>query len=391
MNAADQESRVGTASRASKTTAPSSFQSHLDSDGTLQIVLSGNLDTQTTGSLVRQTQAALTTATGVSIDASGVEYCDMAGVAYLLELRRRQEAAGSRFKLTGLKEEFSRLLQLFDADELFQAEAAQAVRVPLVEQIGRRTMDAIRSASDMVGFLGEVTVSCVRSVMRRQKVRWSDTFLVAEAAGVRALPVISLMGLILGLIVAFQGAIPLKRYGGEVLVADMVILAMFREMGPLFTAIILAARSSSAFAAELGTMKINEEVDALKTMGLDPVPFLVMPRILAGVLVAPLLTVVTNIMGLVGGGIVFLFMGFTSTTYMERLLLRGRAGDFVGGLFRALVFGVLIAGIGCLQGLRTGRGARAVGASTTGAVVSSIVAIILADGLLAVVYYKLGF
>jgi phospholipid/cholesterol/gamma-HCH transport system permease protein len=382
---------VGTASRTPQAAAPNSFQFHRDASGTLRISLQGRLDAQATGTLVRQTRDALRQEADVIVDAGGLAYCDVAGAAYLLELRRSQDATGRKLEIQGLREEFTRLLELFDADALFQAEAIAPRRPPWLERIGRSTVAAARDARDMLVFLGEVTVSLGRSLVRRQKIRWTETFLVAEAAGVRALPVISLMGLIMGLIVAFQGAVPLKRYGGEVLVADMVVLAMFREMGPLFTAIILAARSSSAFAAELGTMKINEEVDALKTMGLDPVPFLVMPRILAGVVVAPLLTIVTNLMGLVGGLIVFVFMGFTPVTYMERLLLRGRAGDFLGGLFRALVFGILIAGIGCLQGLRTGRGARAVGASTTGAVVSSIVAIIIADGLLAVVYYKLGF
>ena len=381
---------MSTAYRPPEATHQGSFQCSRDDSGTLRIILQGRLDSSRTGTLVRQTRAALDAHADVIVDATGVAYCDVAGVAYLLDLRQRQDAAGRKLEIVGLKAEFTRLLDLFDADALVTAEARAASRPPLVERIGRETVAALRGAGEMLSFLGEVTVTSVRSIFRRQKIRWSDTFMVAEAAGIRALPVISLMGLILGLIVAFQGAIPLKRYGGEVLVADMVVLAMFREMGPLFTAIILAARSSSAFAAELGTMKINEEVDALKTMGLDPVPFLVMPRILAGVLVAPLLTVVTNIMGLVGGGIVFLFLGFTPVTYMERLLLRGSAKDFAGGLFRALIFGILIAGIGCLQGLRTGRGARAVGASTTGAVVSSIVAIILADGLLAVVYFKLG-
>ncbi len=262
--------------------------------------------------------------------------------------------------------------------------------MPLPERVGRATLETLSRLGETVVFIGEVVVSLARIFTRRQRVRWRETFLVAEAAGLQALPVICMMGLILGLIVAFQGAIPLRRYGGEMLVADMVVLAMFREMGPLFTAIILAARSSSAFAAELGTMKINEEVDALRTMGLDPVPFLALPRLLAGVLVAPLLTVFTNFMGLVGGGLVFLSMGFTPVTYVERLLLRGSAVDFVGGLFRALVFGVIVAGVGCMQGLRTGRGARAVGASTTSAVVSSIVGIIIADGLLAVMFYAVG-
>lgn len=373
--------------------ADDSVLSHGDmfrrTDERLTLMLRGRLDAQSAGGLWRRTRSELRTPTAVVVDASGVTYCDISGAGYLLDLRRHQRAAGRPLEINGLRDEFSRLLDLFDLERL-QVEAAPATHMPLPESVGRRTMALLAELRDMVVFVGEVVVSLGRVLTGRQRLRWRDTLLVAESAGLNALPVVLLMGLILGLIVAFQGAIPLRRYGGEVLVADMVVLAMFREMGPLFTAIILAARSSSAFAAELGTMKINEEVDALRTMGLDPVPFLALPRILAGVLVAPLLTVFTNVMGLVGGGLVFLSMGFTPVTYMERLLLRGSAVDFVGGLFRALVFGVIIAGVGCLQGLRTGRGARAVGESTTGAVVSAIVGIILADGLLAVLYYAVG-
>jgi phospholipid/cholesterol/gamma-HCH transport system permease protein len=323
------------------------------------------------------------------VDAAGITYCDISGIGFLMHLRGRLEAAGRACTIRGLDPETARLQELFDPAALaVGAEVSRRV-MPIPEVVGRATVQVLEDLRDLVVFIGEVAANLGRLLTRRQRLRWNDTFMVAESAGLRALPVVCLMGLILGLIVAFQGAVPLRRYGGEILVADMVILALFREMGPLFTAIILAARSSSAFAAELGTMKINEEVDALRTMGLDPVPFLALPRIVAGVITTPLLTVFLNLAGLVGGGVVFLAMGFTLQTYVERLVLRGSAGDLLGGLFRSLVFGVLVAGIGCLQGLRTGRGARAVGESTTRSVVSAIVAVIIADGLLAVVYYAL--
>ena len=161
-------------------------------------------------------------------------------------------------------------------------------------------------------------------------------------------------------------------------------------MAPFFTAIILAGRSGSAFAAEIGTMKVNEEVDALKTMGLDPVPFLAIPRVIAGVCVAPILTTFANLAGLIGGGVVFISLGFPLVTYVNRLMLRGDLNDFLGGLFKSLVFGVIVASIGCHQGLQTGTGARAVGESTTRSVVSGIILIVIADGLLTVIFYYLG-
>jgi phospholipid/cholesterol/gamma-HCH transport system permease protein len=170
----------------------------------------------------------------------------------------------------------------------------------------------------------------------------------------------------------------------------MVVLAMFREMGPMFTAIILAGRSGSAFAAEIGTMKVREEIDALTTMGLDPVSFLAVPRVLAGIVVTPLLTAFANLFGLIGGGLVFMSLDFSFETYLSRVLMRGDLIQLFGGLTKALFFGLIVSGVGCLEGLRTGSGARAVGESTTRSVVTSIVLIILSDGLFGVAYYFLG-
>jgi len=182
----------------------------------------------------------------------------------------------------------------------------------------------------------------------------------------------------------------MKRFGADIFVANLVALTIFRELGPLLTAILLAGRTGSAFAAELGTMKINEEVDALTTMGLQPVRFLVVTRVVATVAVTPLLTIFANIFGLVGGAVVMLYMGFPLVAYVNQVNMAAKSGDFLGGIFKALVFGLLVAAVGCLRGLETRTGASGVGASTTNAVVSGIVLIILVDGLFAVVYFTLG-
>jgi phospholipid/cholesterol/gamma-HCH transport system permease protein len=353
--------------------------------------LGGRLDSRTTGGVWRRLQEALHTPADLVLDASGIRYCDISGVGVLLEIRRRQQAAGRSFRIRGLAEEFQRLLEQFEKAPSEPPDERPKRRVPLPERVGRSTVDAWEDFRNLVIFIGELVANLGRILTRRQKVRWSDTLLIAESVGVRALPIITLMGIVLGLIIAFQGAVPLRRYGGEVLVADMVVLAMFREMGPLFTAIMLAARSASAFAAELGTMKVNEEIDALKTMGLRPVAFLAVPRVAAGIFVAPILTMYMNLCGLIGGGVVFVGLGLHAETYIERIVLRGSAGDLMGGLFRSLIFGVIVAGVGCLQGLQTGTGARAVGESTTRSVVSSIILIIIADGLISVLFFFLGF
>jgi phospholipid/cholesterol/gamma-HCH transport system permease protein len=350
--------------------------------------IQGRLDARTTGGVWRQAQAAFKRPADMIVDASGVGYCDLSGIGLLVDLRERQKAAGRSFRIEGLAEDSRRLLEMFDKDEAVPEAVPR--RVPLPETVGRATMEVLNNLRELVTFVGELVANLGRVVVHRQKVRWGDTLLVAESAGVHAIPIITLMGLMLGLILAFQGAVPLRRYGAEILVADMVVIAMFREMGPLFTAIMLAARSASAFAAELGTMKVNEEVDALKTMGLSPVSFLAVPRVLAGVFVTPILTVYMNLWGLVGGWAVFVGLGFQTQVYVDRIILRGSAGDLLSGLFRSLIFGIIVAGVGCMEGLRTGTGARAVGESTTRSVVTAIILIILADGLISVMFFSLG-
>jgi phospholipid/cholesterol/gamma-HCH transport system permease protein len=213
---------------------------------------------------------------------------------------------------------------------------------------------------------------------------------VAEASGARALPIIGMLGFLVGLIMAFQGAVLMAQFGAEIYIADFVGKSVARELGPLITAIIVAGRTGSAFAAEIGTMKVNEEIDAFTTMGLDPVRFLVIPRVLAATWMTPLLAVLTNIFALAGGAIVMKGLGFPLITYVNRVLAAVTVMDYTGGLIKAFIFGLLISGAGCLCGLRTGAGASAVGNSATRAVVSSIIMIVIADGIFAVLFYFLG-
>ena len=179
----------------------------------------------------------------------------------------------------------------------------------------------------------------------------------------------------------------MRRFGAEIFVADFLGIAMFRELGPLLAAILLAARSGSAFAAEIGTMKINEEIDALTTMGLEPLRFLVVPRVLAAMAVVPTLTMLTSLAGLVGGAVVFLSLGFPLVTYVNRLVEAATLGDVIGGLSKSLVLGLIVAAVGCMRGIGTGAGAGAVGESTTGSVVTGITLITVAEGIFAVLFY----
>ena len=260
----------------------------------------------------------------------------------------------------------------------------------LVEQIGHFTIGIWQDVQVLLTFVGELMAMLFRAARHPRLVRWSDVWLSAERAGVDALPIIALVGFLLGLILAFQSAIPMRRFGAEIFVANLVGVSMLREMGPLITAIVLAGRSGSAFAAELGTMKVREEIDALVTMGLEPVRFLVVPRVLAAVSMTPILSVFANLFGLIGGALVMVSMGFPLITYVNQILSAVTVGDFLGGLVKSLVYGIVVAGIGCLRGLQTTSDASGVGQSTTSAVVSGIVLIAIVDGMFAVLYYALG-
>ncbi|HUT25576.1 MAG TPA: ABC transporter permease, partial [Sumerlaeia bacterium] len=269
-------------------------RSSRDETGLLRLEIAGRLDAQSSAAAWREAMAALEAAgeaRGVAVDGSGIEYCDGAGIGLLFELKRRCAGKKISLEIQGLAEDFRRLLAQFDpADFKPGDEAPHPTTTSAIEEIGRACLEIARDLHSLVAFVGESGCVLVQVLRHPRKVRWRDTLLVAELAGVNALPIVVLVGFLLGLIMAFQAAIPMRQFGVEIYVADLVALSVIRELGALMTAIILAGRSASAFAAEIGTMKVNEEIDALKTMGLDPVRFVVAPRILAGVVLAPLLT-----------------------------------------------------------------------------------------------------
>jgi phospholipid/cholesterol/gamma-HCH transport system permease protein len=323
------------------------------------------------------------------VDATDLEFCDGAGASLLLALRRQQESAGGSFTLRGLREETHQLLALIEPSEAEAEEPSQA-RESFVSGLGRDTLQLLADMRLLVAFVGEVTVQLWNTVRRPRELRFKDVVTIAERAGIGAVPIVTLVGFLLGLILAFQSAIPMQRFGAQIFVADLLGISLLRELGPLMAAILLTARSGSAFAAEIGTMKVNEEGDALTTMGLEPVRFLVVPRIIAAVTVVPVLAVLTNLAGLIGGVVVFLSLGFPLVTFVNRVVAAVSLGDFLGGMFKALIFGIIVAAVGCLRGLQTKTGAGAVGESTTSSVVSGIVLIAVIDGIFGVIFYLIG-
>lgn len=360
-------------------------------DGVFKLAIAGRLDSNTTGGIWRRATATVSgaKATSVVVDASGIDYCDGAGIALLVHLRRLQSNAGGDLKIDGLRAEFADLLG--DGTAGFPADAAsEDTRRGLAEEIGEATVEVWRDIQILVSFVGELGVGLAYAALHPRSVRWRDALRVAEAAGVNALPIVALVSFLMGLIMAFQAAIPLQQFGAQLFIANLIGLSMLRELGPLMTAIILAGRSGSAFAAELGTMKVREEIDALKTMGLDPVRFLIVTRVVAAVCMTPLLTIFADLVGLMGGSVVMLSLGFPLITYLHQVQYAVTYGSLIGGLVKAFVFGILVAGIGCLRGLQTKSGATSVGESTTSAVVSGIILIAITDGIFSVVYYYLG-
>jgi phospholipid/cholesterol/gamma-HCH transport system permease protein len=361
-------------------------------DNVLEIIIEGRLDSFTTSSIWRKASDTVVAAKAstVLLNASNIDYCDGSGVALLIQMRQQQLRSGGSFEIRGLRPELQALVEQWRTETFAAGGHQSARRSSAIEEIGRSIVAICHDIYSLLIFVGELAAALTRAALKPRAARWRDTVRIAESVGVNALPIVALIGFLMGLIMAFQAAIPLGQFGAQIFVANLIGLAILRELGPLMTAIVLAGRSGSAFAAELGTMKVREELDALKTMGLDPVPFLVAPRVIAAVLMTPLLTIFADLVGLIGGAVVLLSLGFPLVTFWNQVQLAVGHGDLLGGLAKSFVFGILVAAIGCLRGLQTQTGAAAVGESTTRAVVSGIILIVIADGVFSVIYYYLG-
>lgn len=359
---------------------------------TLLLTLVGRLDMETTPQAWEEALRLLEEhrPQQLTVDAAQIDYCDGAGIGLLVELCCRQEQAGRHYQIRDLRPQFRQLLDLFDPADIPPTPLARKIHVHLPEEVGRASWRAWQGIGSLITFLGQLSVALAGAVRRPHRLRWSEILLAAEKAGVNALPIVLLVSFLIGLIMAFQSAIPMRRFGAEIYVANLIGLSMLRELGPLMTALVLAGRSGSAFAAELGTMKVNEEIDALVTLGVDPVRFLVVSRVLAAILVMPLLSVFADLVAIMGGSVVLLSLGYSLTTYFNQLLGAVSWIDFTSGLFKSLFFGAIVAGVGCLSGLQTRIGPSAVGDSATRAVVAANVLIIVTDGIFAVLFYYLG-
>ena len=327
----------------------------------------------------------------MALDAQGVTAWDTGLLTFLLRLMRQNQQRQIDTDQTGLPEGMQRLLALATVVPEREGAARSAKRTPLLARIGSRAIAVATASREMLDFIGEAALAFIKMLRGQASFRWADVLALMQASGSQALPIVSLISGLIGLILAFMGAIQLQQFGAQIYVADLVGIGMTREMGAVMTGIIMAGRTGAAFAAQLGTMQVNEEIDAYTTLGISPMEFLVLPRMLALVLMMPLLCVYADLLGILGGVVVATGMLDVSLVeYVNETRAAVSLTNFVLGVVKSGIFGVLIALAGCLRGMQCGRSASAVGDAATSAVVTGIVFIIATDGLLAVITEAIG-
>jgi phospholipid/cholesterol/gamma-HCH transport system permease protein len=360
--------------------------------GNARVGLRGRLNAQTTASCWDRLQEGLRDAKleKLEVDASGLWVCDGAGMALLRYLSIGGMTPGASVSVGGLEAGLEQLFESFTSQdyETFRPQARVKCH-PLPEEVGAGVRQAVSDLRQQVEFLGSVTRSLLPTLLKRKRMRWPEVRRVFEIAGANAVPIVSLVSILVGMIIAFEAAQPLAQFGAQIFVVNMIGLVMVRELGPLLAAVLLAGRSGSAFAAEIGTMKVNEELDALQTLGLDPIRFLVIQRITAAILLTPLLTFYASFLGILGGVLVALGLGFPLSLIFHQLTSAVQLSDIALATAKGFVFGAIVSAVGCLRGLQTQQGASAVGVSTTRAVVTSIVLIVIADAIFSVLFFVL--
>jgi phospholipid/cholesterol/gamma-HCH transport system permease protein len=329
--------------------------------------------------------------TRISFDCSQLSNWDSTLLTYIFQLYTRAQSKGLEIDLSSLPRGVSHLLQLAMSSAQAPSTAHTQKSPPFTARFGARAQGLLQGALEGVDFLGQCLLSLVRFVSLQSVFRTRDLLAQLNFCGAQALPIVSLISLLVGLILAFVGAVQLKYFGAQIYVADLVGIAMTREMGAMMTGIIMAGRTGAAFAAQLGTMQVNEEIDALHTLGISPFDFLVLPRILALVLMMPLLCLYADAVGIMGGAIVGMGMLDISLPLYWNQTMAAITLPYVWlGVVKSCVFGFIVAFVGCLRGVQAGRSAQAVGQAATSAVVTIIVGIIVVDGLFAVICDVIG-
>ena len=361
-------------------------------DGHARLVLEGWLNARSVPGCWNVLEHGLATAkvTALEVDAAHLEVCDGAGISLLRYLSMGRMTPSATVSVNGLSAEIEKIFLSFTAEDYdaFHAPVPRKCH-SLPSEVGGAVAQVGADLREQVVFLGQVVGSLPYTLMNRKRMRWPEVRRIFEQAGANAVPIISLISFLVGLIIAFETSQPLAQFGAQIYVVNMIGLVMVRELGPLLAAVVLAGRSGSAFAAEIGTMKVNEELNALQTLGLDPIRFLVIQRIVAGFILSPLLAFYATFMGILGGVLVTVGIGFPLSLVLHQLAASVHLSDVILDASKGLVFGIIVSSVGCLRGLQTHQGPSAVGVSTTRAVVTSILLIVIADAVFSVLYYIL--
>jgi phospholipid/cholesterol/gamma-HCH transport system permease protein len=362
-------------------------------DGAVRVRLAGNWRLQdrlpTAASIYHEVEVR--GARRVVFDAEQLSGWDSGLLTFLVKLQQLIATANLETDPSRLPQGVQRLLRLAAAVPERVGARRGATKDNILARIGTATRGHTEASVQVIRFLGEATLAFGRLLRGRARFRQGDLLAIMQEVGVQALPIISLISFLVGVILAFMGAIQLTQFGAQIFVANLVGIGMAREMAAMMVGIILAGRTGAAFAAQLGTMQVNEEIDALATLGLSPMEFLVLPRMLALILMTPLLCLYADLMGILGGALIGVtILDLPPITYLQQTQGAIRLTDFAGGLIKGAVYGAVVAIVGCLRGLQCGRSSAAVGLATTSAVVTSIVFIIVSMAVLTVVYNVLG-
>ncbi len=328
--------------------------------------------------------------THLAFNLSAVDTLDGAATALLLDLRDEVVAAGGEAEIVGAHGGVRAMLDLYGSHPPRPSLHQPPAPIGILDEIGRETLGLL-GESHGLDFIGDVTLAGANAVRAPLSINWADVPRLAERAGADSVPIVLVINFLVGLVTAFQAAVQLKQFGANIFVADLVGLSVTRELAPLMTAIIVAGRSGAAFSAELGTMRVSEEIDALRTLGFDPYAFLVFPRVVTLVLVLPLLTTLADVIGIAGGLLVaMLGLDITANAYLIETQKAVGLWDVFSGCLKTVFFGLSIALIACQRGLAARGGAEGVGRATTSAVVTSLFAIVVVDAIFTVLFNAFG-
>ncbi len=327
------------------------------------------------------------------IDVSAVSLLDTTGALLILEFKAAHSADGRSCELVGVSEHLQTLLDLVE-DERIASQKKTTFNHPEHNDfyvIGKNAIRRYRQWLSILAFIGELLVVLGKNLSRPLHLAWHSIIENIDRSGFRALPIIGLMSFLIGLVLAYQLSTQLQTYGADIFVVDITGIAILREFAPLITAIVMAGRTSTSFAALIGTMKINEELDALNTMGITPMSYLIVPRIIATLVIMPLLVVWADIFGIFGSMFMSkVTMGISYVSFIDRFHHEVSATEYVLGLVKTPCFGLIIAGVGCLQGLLVGDSADSVGVQTTKAAVQAIFTVIVADAAYSIIFSWMG-